>query len=157
MAAPANGVYSFIGTSFSIVGPGTSLIVTGVAREGYTIAMDGDKSTGQVGADGSYMHSLMASQSGKITVRALKTSAINRALNTLYRYQTGSPALHGQNVFSIKHNWIGDVISATGGAIIRHPNIVYDMEGPVNEWVFQFGYIDIVLGDGGVTNISANG
>ncbi len=157
MGAPANGVYSFLGTSFSIIGPGVSLIVTGAAREGYTVAMDNDKSSFQSGADGSGMHSLMASQAGKITIRALKTSAINRAMNTLYRYQTGSPALHGQNVFSIKHNFTGDTISAAGGAIVKHSNIGYDTEGPANEWVFQFTYIDIVLGDGGVTNLVVNG
>ena len=157
MPAKANGVYSFQNVDLTIIGPGVNLTVTGAAREGYTVAMDNDKSTFQTGADGSGMHSLMASQAGKITIRTLKTSAINRAMNVLYRYQTGSAALHGRNTLVINDRNLGDTTTATGAAIVKHSNIGYDTEGPVNEWVFQAAYVDQVLGDGGVTNLAVNG
>ena len=157
MTAPANGVYSFVSVSASIVGPGISQIVTGAAREGYTIRMDDDKSTHTVGADGSGMHSMRASQAGTITFRLLKTSAMNKVFSDMYAYQTASPALFGRNTISVGDKNLGDQVTATGCGIVKFTDLSYGDEGGMNEWAFKSTYIDQVLGNGGVTNLAANG
>lgn len=157
MGAPANGVYSFQNVSLGLVGPGIALNLTGIAGEGYEVAMDGDKGTLVWGADGSGMHSMSQKQGGTLTIRTLKTSAINKALSAMYSYQTTDASLYGQNTLTLRDKLSKDTITATGAGIRKFPNLTFAVEGNTNEWIFNCTYIDEQLGDGGVTNLVVNG
>ena len=80
--------YSFLDVQAAISGPGGNFPLagdeSGNSEEGITIEPTGDKNIMTVGADGSVMHSLKGDRSGTVTVRLLKTSTINAALQALY-------------------------------------------------------------------------
>lgn len=144
------GAYSFLDVTASIAGPGMSLSLSegGTADEGIVVTMGGDKNTMVTGARGEGMHSLHASKAGRITVRVLKTGAINAALNRAYHYQTSSSVLHGRNVISIRNPASGDSITATECAFVKHTDIAYAKEGNIHEWSFDCVAIDQMLGTG---------
>lgn len=151
MAEP-NGVYSFLDVRASITGPGVAASLgsdAGVAEEGITVAMVGDKNTLVTGADGTPMHSLHASKAATYTVRLLKTSPINRILMGAYNFQTnGGSANHGQNTITISNTQTGDRMTGRFCAFKKVPDIVYAVEGGMNEWVFDVGKSDPLLGSG---------
>ena len=82
--------YSFLDVQAAISGPGGNFPLagdeSGNSEEGITIEPTGDKNIMTVGADGSVMHSLKGDRSGTVTVRLLKTSTINAALQALYNF-----------------------------------------------------------------------
>lgn len=145
----ANSTYSFQDVKANLVGP-TGLIDfsagAGIAAEGITIAMANDKNTMTIGADGTGMHNLKGDKSGQITVRVLKTAALNAKLNAAYNAQTVTSALHGGNVITVLNPVSGDTTTARGCAFKRAPQLVYAAEGAMNEWVFDCIRIDTLLG-----------
>ena len=154
------GVYSFLDTSVSIVGPGVNVNIeggtpgseqigssAGAAKEGVTVAFDDPKDTKVVGADGAIMHSLHASQAGKFTVRLLKTSPINAVLSQAYAAQRGSAANWGQNVIVLTNNVLGDVAEGAQMAFEKFPDNEYAEDGNTLTWVFT-GLVDELLGPG---------
>jgi hypothetical protein len=146
--------YSFEDVVASISGPGGVIPLgngAGNADEGITVAMSEDKNTMVTGADGSVMHSLHASQSGRVTVRLLKTSPTNALLSAMYNFQTQSSANHGQNTMLISNPQRGDVISCQQVAFAKQPDLAYAKEGNVQEWEFDAGYIHEILGIGSPT------
>ena len=145
-----SATYSFIDVSAAITGPGGSfsLSVGGIADEGITIAYNGDKNTMITGAAGEGMHSLHASNAGRITVRVMKTGAANALLNQMYRHQMLSSANWGQNQISIRNAATGDSITASQGSFVKHPDNVNAKEGNIQEWAFDFVKIDTILGTG---------
>lgn len=150
--AEVNGVYSFLDVQCSIAGPGVQASLgngSGASEEGITVAMAGDKNTMSIGADGSPMHSLHASKGGMITVRLLKTSPTNRILQQAYNFQTsGGSANHGQNTIVVSNTQTGDVITGRFCAFKKQPELAYAVDGNHNEWAFDVGKIDQVLGSG---------
>lgn len=141
--------YSFMDVQASMVGPGAALSLgygSASSEEGITIEAAGDKNTMTVGGDGEYMHSLHADKSGTVTVRLLKTSPYNAALQALYDAQTLSSALHGQNLFTVTNSASGDVTTARGCAFKKKPTITYSKDGDVLEWTFDAGKVDTILG-----------
>lgn len=143
--------YSFLDFVGAIVGPGGGFPLgsgSGNAEEGVTITMTEEKDTMTVGADGSYMHSLHAGKSGKMTVRLLKTSPTNALLSTMYGFQTTSSQFHGINVLTFANPATGDLITGQGAAFAKLPNLTYAKDGGTNEWEFNVGKIDMVLGTG---------
>lgn len=143
--------YSFLDVNCSISGPGGSVILSegGVAGEGITIAFVEDKSSMLIGADGEGMHSLKATKAARITVRLLKNSPLNAALNAMYRFQTtGTGAYHGQNTISLSNPLWGDEHACQQCAFVKHPDNVNAIEGGTNEWLFDSIKTDTVLGDG---------
>ena len=143
------GAYSFLDVQANIVGPGGAFAMgsgAGVADEGITTAMAGDKNTMVTGADGTPMHSLHADKSGTVTVRLLKTSPTNAKLNSMYNLQTTSAAAHGINTIVITNPVNGDTITCAMCAFKKHPDQVQAKDANVNEWVFDAGYIDTSLG-----------
>ncbi len=143
--------YSFVNVSATIIGPGAAFPLgygAGVAEEGITFAHTDQKDTVVTGADGTIMHSLNASMTGRITVRILKTSPVNGLLSQLYNFQRiGGAAYWGRNVISINEGTLGDIIGGTQMAFVKHPDIVYATNGNVNAWEFS-GYIVPELGMG---------
>lgn len=141
--------YSFNDVVASIAGP-TGAVPFGygnaVADEGISIAMAGDKNTMTIGADGGGMHSLHADKSGHITVRLLKTSPINAALQLMYDTQTASSALHGKNTITVAHATSGDIHTASQCAFKKKPDIKYSKDGDILEWSFDAVKVDSILG-----------
>lgn len=145
-----NNAYSFLDAQVALVGPNgaVSLSNGGIADEGVSYEMEGDKGTMVTGADGGFMHSLHAAQSGTVTVRLLKTSPLNGVLQTMYNAQTASSANYGQNTITIRDPVRGDSITAQGCAFRKQPNNNFSKEGNTLEWVFNSGRIDVQLGQG---------
>ena len=154
------GTYSFLDVLASIIGPGGSFALgsgAGAADEGITTALNEDKSTLTIGADGSAMQSLHAGQGGKITVRLLKTSPVNQQLSAMYNLQKQSSANWGLNVISIKNPISGDSIVGTYCAFMKHPDINYAKEAGVIEWGFTVGILEQTLGGTILTNLASFG
>ncbi len=144
------GTYSFISVQATIAGPGGSFSLgygAGNAEEGISIETVEEKDLMTVGADGSVMHSLRASDAARITVRLLKTSPVNAALSLLYNFQKSSPANWGQNVFVVSDTNRGDVETVLQAAFARPTPNNYGKDGGMNEWLF-FGLRDQQLGSG---------
>lgn len=99
-----------------------------------------------VGADGSVMHSLKGDRSGTVTVRLLKTSTINAALQALYNYQTTSSSRHGQNTITIRDVARGDTITCQKVAFAKNASKTYAGDGGIMEWTFHAGTISALLG-----------
>ena len=144
-----SGAYSFLDVAVVIDGPGGNFsIKDGSAQEGVTIDPVSDQSTMTEGADGSVMHSLSAGSACTVTVRLLKTSPVNKQLMELFKHQTSSAARHGRNTITVRDAARGDLVTVTQAAIKRPAALTYATDGGVNEWVFDGGKTDYVLGDG---------
>lgn len=142
--------YSFLDVQATIVGPGGSFNLgngSGSAEEGITVEMAEDKNNMTIGADGTPMHSLHAGKGGTVTVRLLKTSPVNAQLQAMYDVQSTSSALWGQNVISINNTASGDNTGCRYVAFKKMPNNTYAKDGGTNEWVFDAGAIDQILGN----------
>jgi Protein of unknown function (DUF3277) len=141
--------YSFLDVNAALVGPGGAVNLgsgAGAAEEGITIEAAEDIDTMTIGADGTPMHSLHANKSGTVTVRLLKTSPVNQVLANLYAFQTANGANHGQNTISITNSQTQDVITCRSVAFRKAPSISYAKEAGTNEWTFNAGAIDRILG-----------
>jgi len=155
------GTYSFLDVQVSIVGPGINASIegptpgseqigssAGVAKEeGISLAFDEPKSSITTGADGETMTNLHATQTGKITVRLLKTSPINAVLSQAYAAQKSSAANWAQNTIVISNNVSGDQGEGTGMAFEKFPDNKWAEDGNILEWVF-IGKVDENLGAG---------
>lgn len=142
--------YSFINVQASLTGPGGALQLgygAGVAEEGISVEMIEEKDLATVGADGSMMHSLRASDAARITVRLLKTSPQNAKLSNLYNFQKSSSAFWGQNVLVVSDTVRGDVLTGSEIAFLRQAPITYAKDAGMNEWLFV-GNIQMILGTG---------
>lgn len=143
--------YSFLDVFCTLTGPNGALPLgsgSGVADEGITVEMAGDKNTQTTGADGEVMNSLHAANNGMITIRLLKTSVFNALLTAMYIEQRQSSLIWGKNVIVVSNIAAGDVITATQCAFKKFPTIVYSKDGPMNEWAMDGGKIVQVLGPG---------
>ena len=126
----------------------------GTAKEGITSEMLDDKSKLDIGADGTPMHSLRASNAARIMVRLLKTSPTNNMLSVVYNLQRFTPALWGQNNIVVRDILQGDVLTAEAVAFARQPVVTYAEDATMNEWQFLCGSLDELLGLG-VPDLSA--
>lgn len=145
------GTYSFISIQATIAGPGGVFSLgygSGNAKEGISFAMNEDKNTMMIGADGTPMHSLHAGRGGLVTVRLLKSAPTNQLLSNLYSFQTSNPASHGQNLFQLTDVNRGDYIAASEAAFKKFPDLTYAEDGDVIAWTFDAGYVDPSLGSG---------
>lgn len=143
--------YSFMDVNASIVGPTGSFSLgygSGNAEEGISVAMVENKNTMTIGADGSVMHSLHAGNGGTVTLRFLKTAPVNAQLAQMYDAQRVSSGLWGSNTIVISDPARGDTVTCTNCAFQRWPNVNYAKDGGVQEWAFDAGRIDGLLGDG---------
>jgi hypothetical protein len=143
--------YSFMDVQASIAGFGGNFPLgygSGNAEEGISVAMVEAKNTMTIGADGSVMHSLHAGNGGTVTLRFLKTAPTNAQLAQMYDTQRVSSALWGNNTIVISDPARGDTITCTQVAFQRMPNVTYAKDGGIQEWAFDCGRIDAILGDG---------
>lgn len=144
--------YSFLDVQCAIVGPGIATGInlggTGVADEGITISMAEDKNTMTLGADGGGMHSLHASNAGRVTIRLLKTNPLNFLLSAAYNYQKATAGQWGQNTISIRNPVRGDIAVAGDAAFIRQPDFVNSKDGGIVEWAFDAIFVQEIMGNG---------
>lgn len=148
--ALAGYTYSFQDVVATLNGVGGRISLgqgSGSAAEGITVSMTDEKTTTITGADGTVQHSLRASQTGRITVRLLKTSPVNAQLNQLYHVQRGSAATWGQNQLTVGNVVSGDNLVGSAMAFVKHPDIVMATEGNTNDWEFS-GIVIPTLGAG---------
>lgn len=149
------GTYSFLNVQATLAGPGGNISLgngSGSSEEGITVEMLEDKDAMAVGADGQIMHSLRASNAGRVTVRLLKTSPVNALLSALYNFQRQSSVNWGQNTLVVSDTIRGDVISGDTIAFAKQPVITYSKDANMNEWSF-LGNVDELLGTG-VPNVN---
>ena len=99
-----------------------------------------------VGADGSVMHSLLGDKSGTVSVKLLKSSSVNAALQIMYNLQTTTGAQHGMNTIVIRDVARGDVITCQNCAFAKQPAITYGTDAGAVEWTFNAGSISFLLG-----------
>ena len=64
----------------------------------------------------------------------------------MFDAQSMSAALWGQNVLTISHV-SGDVTTCRSAAFVKKPDNTYAEAPGTNEWEFNCGYIDGVLGE----------
>lgn len=144
--------YSFLDVQASIAGPGGNFPLSGdrvgIAQEGITVTPTGDKNVMTVGADGAAMHSLLADQSGAITVTLLRTCPVNRLLQNLYNYQSKSSSTWGRNTITIRDVARGDTITCQEVAFGKAPDLAFANEGGTFAWTFHAGKIERQLGSG---------
>lgn len=147
--------YSFLSVQGAISGPGGAFVLgstAGVADEGITSSMVEEKDLATPGADGALMHTLRASNVGKMAVRLLKTSAINAQLMQMYNLQKANPAIWGQNVITVSDVNRGDNSVLSQAAFVKKPDFTWDKDGKMNEWEF-IGILNEQLG-AGVPNVN---
>lgn len=150
------GTYSFLNVQASISGPGGAFSIgsdAGAAEEGITVSMREEKNTMTVGAGGDGMHSLHGGNSGRITVRLLKTSPVNAQLSALYNFQKSSSANWGQNLIKVSDTIRGDVVVGRQSAFVKLPDLTYAKEGDTIEWEFDVVNLSERLGTG-VPNVN---
>lgn len=143
--------YSFLSVQATLSGPGGRISLgygAGSAEEGIDVDMIEDKNTMTQGADGETMHSLHASDAGRLTIRLLKTSPVNQQLNVLYNLQKSDASLWGNNVLVISDTARGDVLTASRVAFTRQTPVKYGKDGGTNEWSFMSGSVQEILGIG---------
>lgn len=143
--------YSFINVAASLVGPGGVLNLgygAGDSEEGITVEMIDDKNKMDIGASGEIMHSLRASNAGRITVKLLKTSPTNALLSQLYNFQRASSILWGQNAINVADTARGDLINASQMAFVKQSDLGYGQDGNMNTWVFVGSIDNELLGIG---------
>lgn len=144
-------VYSFLNVSCSMAGPGGVLNLgsgAASAEEGITVERSQDKNVMNIGADGKGQHSLIADESGKVTIRLLKTSPLNAALMIMYNLQTVSSQLHGRNVITIIDSGRNDYTVCQFCAFRKAPTLTYAKEGGIMEWELDAISINTILGQG---------
>lgn len=118
----------------------------GVAEEGITFGMAGDKNTMTIGADGEGMHSLHADNSGQVTIRLLKTSPTNAKLMNLYNLQKVDTRKWGKNTITMNNSASGDNATATKSAFKKVPDLANAKDGSIVEWIFDSIKVDMKLG-----------
>lgn len=141
--------YSFLDVNCSINGPGGAFGLgsgAGNAEEGIDVVPSEALNNMAIGADGSGMHSLRANYSGKITVRLLKTSPVNKQLMDMLNTQKTSGSLWGQNTISLTNSATGDSIIGAQAAFDKVPDLKYATTGGMNEWSWDCINISETLG-----------
>lgn len=136
----AKNVYSFLDVQAAIVGPGGAFSLgsdAGVAEEGISVDPSSEVDGMQIGADGSGQHSLSGDTSGKVTVRVLKTSPVNKLLSAMLAFQRASASLHGQNTITIFDAARGDTITCQQCAFAKVPNLTYAKMAGTHDWEFN--------------------
>ena len=143
--------YSFLDVNAALSGPGGSFSIgsnSGAAEEGIDVEPSEDKNTMVIGADGTPMHSLHAGKPGKIVIRLLKTSPFNRQLDQMYNFQAQSSSSWGQNTLTIRDKARGDLITGHAVAFKKRTALKYGKDANVNEWEFDVGVLNELLGSG---------
>lgn len=143
--------YSFLDVLAGLQGPGLAVNLgqgSGNDEGGITLEPSQDTDIMTIGADGSGMHTLVADQSGKATIRLLKTSPVNRQLSDALAFQRISGANWGQLTFSLVNRNSGDTWTGGQGAFAKQPVVTYAKDPSMNEWTFNFVTLSMGLGSG---------
>lgn len=142
--------YSFLSFQGAISGPGGAFSIgsdAGIAEEGVSTSMAEDKDLATVGAGGQLMHTLRATNLGRVKLSVLKTSALNSQLSAMYNLQKANPALWGINTLTGMDVDRGDNFVIAQAAFVKFPDNAWDKDGKVIEWELV-GLLDEQIGAG---------
>jgi hypothetical protein len=145
--------YSFKDVHATLAGPGGTISLgngANVAEEGISCEQIEDKTSWQVGADGSVAYSLHAAEIFRVTVRLLKTSPTNQQLSQMYTFQKGSSLNWGQNTLVVSNTITGDQYNGAQVAFVKFPSNNFAKEARNVEWEFVVGFMDKILGGAGL-------
>lgn len=143
--------YSFKDVIATIRGPNGNFEIgsdSGIAEEGISTEQIEDKASMVIGAGGQAMHSLHASNAGRLTIRLLKTSPLNALLSDMADADFASAAVYGQNQIVVRDIYRGDFLTATGCGFVRKPNNAYAKDGNIIEWQWNCESIIQQFGSG---------
>lgn len=142
----AEKVYSFLDCHCSFVGPtGAFSLIGSAAQEGISVTFNEDNVKTTWGADGKYVHSLVAQKGSDISVKLLKNSTVNALLSASYNLQKTSSILTGQNTITITSS-LGDTLILTGVAFKKAPMVQFGMEAQLLDWALVAGETNFTLG-----------
>ena len=146
--------YSFLDTYASLQDDATGAFFSlgsgaGVAEEGITVEQVADVDNMFIGIDGVPVHSLVANKGAHVTVRLLKTSPINFLLQNLLQQNRNTALTWAQMTIKISNAGLGDNISNQSVAFAKVPTVTYAKDAGMNEWRFNVGICDVLLGGGG--------
>jgi len=146
--------YSFLDTLATLQDAATGQFFpigagAGIAEEGITVEQVADIDDMFIGIDGIPVHSLVANKGAHVTVRVLKTSPVNFFLQNLLQLTRNSAATWGQITISVANGPLGDNITNQFCAFAKVPMITYAKDAGMNEWRFNVGICDVLLGNGG--------
>lgn len=151
MSAIPIATYSAADSYFVLNTPfGTVQLCSGAGSsdEGLVIEAVEETDTMTIGADGSAMHSLHATNAVKVTVNLLKTSPANAVLQSLYNSEKASPLTFGQDVIAGGNVVTGDGHTCSGVAFARKPSYRYGKEPGIMAWEFNCANHVAILGTG---------
>jgi len=145
--------YSFLDTNASLQDGATGQYFSigsgaGVAEEGITVEQVEDVDGMFIGIDGVPVHSLHANKGAHVTVRLLKTSPVNYLLQNLVQQNRTTARTWGQMTIKISNDPLGDNITNQLVAFAKVPMITYAKDAGMNEWRFNVGICDVLLGQG---------
>jgi Protein of unknown function (DUF3277) len=147
--------YSFLQNTLVISGPNGNFTIGGPdtagADEGFSWMFSEDANIQEGGSDGSTQNSMAATQRGKLRLTLQKASPINQKLQQMYAADRANGGINwGQNTLTHRDIGRGDFIVGVQCAFTKFPNITAAKAAGNNEWEFDVGNIDPILGMGSV-------
>ncbi len=112
------------------------------AGEGLTIEHATDAFTKVVGIDGKVTRNKVLDRSARITVKLLATSAANDQLSAIYLTDRAAPNGAGVAPFIIVDQNGRSRFSAAEAWIARAPEVSFDQEASVREWIFDVAFLE---------------
>lgn len=146
---PIFGTWSFGDVHGSLAGPFVSILLgdgSGSADEGISVEATEDVNRMTTGADGSGFHTLIEVKAARITIRLLKMSPQNYAMQQALSAQRASSVSWGKNVIAVANPVTGDQLLAIGVAFSRQPSNTYAKDPNIIEWHFDSIRTTIVMG-----------
>lgn len=110
--------------------------------EGITIEHTSDAFTLKVGVDGKATRNKVLDRSARITIKLMQSSAVNDLLSAVYLADRIAPNGAGVGPFIIRDQNGRSVFSAAEAWIARAPDVTFDQEVQVREWVFDCAFLD---------------
>jgi hypothetical protein len=137
---PIFAAYSFSDVHAVLSGPFGVIVLgngSGSSDEGISFEAIDERNRMTIGADGSGFHTLIASRAARSTVRIIKTSPVNAALQQMFNAQSRSSLYWGQNALSVSNPVTGDLASGFGVAFGKQPGNQWGKEPNIIEWEFM--------------------
>jgi hypothetical protein len=137
----SNSTYSFLDMTGAIAAPtGAKYIFTGegIGEGGITVAMDSDRTTHDVGSDGSVMVSKMAGNNGTVTISVQQTSPLHKwLLNTYQALLLLDTSMWAATSIWMRNVYDGTSHVCTGVSFLKVPDLNYQRQGQNLQWVLK--------------------
>jgi hypothetical protein len=114
-----------------------------------------DSVKSKVGVDGKMAIAINANKSGKLTIKLMQTSPMNKVLEGFLHLQEDGPQSMVPIAFLFQDSWRQDIGKGAFGYIVKQADIKRGGEIVAQEWSFMFENISILLGDPGFAGFAA--